>query len=207
MWTLPDLANSLILLQWTSKDQPIHTHTHTHTYTCIHNGAHVIAIQPPPTPKHQKEKSCRKRMLQDLIKNYSNYSWMRRTNPRSLLPLPSPGALELFVAASKIQKLPWERTSGRGFLSFFLSFRSWNCRRQFLGSVVTYPSLSLSSRRDTYGHFQRARTTPFLSFFLSLSLSLPRRGIPSTHNCYSLVLIKTLKPFCLYPDARPVPTI
>ncbi len=164
MWTLPDLTNSSILLRWTSKDQPIHTHTHT--YTCIHNGAHVTAIQSPP--KHLKMKSSRKRMLQDLIKNYSSYSWMRRTNPRSLLPLSSPGALELFVAASEIQKLPWEGLL-RGFLSFFLSFRTWNCRRQFLGSVVTYPNLSLWSRKDTYGHFQRARTIPFfLSFFLSL---------------------------------------
>lgn len=108
---------SPILRSYCDGQARINPYTHTHTYTCIHNGAHVTAIQSPP--KHQKKKSSRKRMLQDLIKNYSSYSWMRRTNPRSLLPLSSPGALELFVAASEIQKLPWE-----GLLreDFFLSF-------------------------------------------------------------------------------------
>jgi hypothetical protein len=171
----------------------IHTHTHTHTH--IHAYITVLMLQQfKAPPKHQKKKSSRTRMLQDLIKNYSNYSWMRRTNPRSLLPLPSPGALELFVAASEIQKLPWERTSESGFLSFFLSEHeiaddsSWVVLWHIRASVCRRAEILTATSKD--------RERPL--FFPSLSLSLSPKKRHSFHP-QSLLSCADQNPKALLP--------
>jgi hypothetical protein len=173
MWTLPDLTNSSILLRWASKHQPTHTHTHTHTHN-IHAYITVLmlqAIQPPPRPQTPKKKSSRKRMLQDLIKNYSNYSWMRHTDPRSLLPLPSPGAVDLLL-----QQARFRSSHERGFLCLFLSEHeiaddsSWVVLWHIRASVCRRAEILTATSKD--------RERPL--FFLSLSPSLEEEFLPPT---------------------------